>query len=146
MLTWILIIIVGGVLGWLASMVMRTDAQQGILLNIVVGIVGAILGGLLLAPMLGGGSITSGDFSLPKSPDLAARRGHPSGSRQPRPPRQRPLSDGIDAKKRAARDDRAALFCCLLKLEAHRHSDLQLLRAGIDLGLGDATCAAMSRA
>src|SRR5688500_8817840 len=62
---WILIIVVGGILGWLASIVMRTDAQQGILLNIVVGIVGAILGGLLLAPMLGGGSITSGDFSLP---------------------------------------------------------------------------------
>ena len=65
MINWILIIIVGGILGWLASIVMRTDAQQGILLNIVVGIVGAILGGLLLAPMLGGGSINSGDFSLP---------------------------------------------------------------------------------
>ena len=64
-MTWILIIIVGGILGWLASIVMRTDAQQGILLNIVVGIIGAILGGLLLAPLLGGGSITSGDFSLP---------------------------------------------------------------------------------
>ena len=64
MLTWILIIIVGGILGWLASIVMRTDAQQGILLNIVVGIVGAILGGLLLAPLIGGGSITSGDFSI----------------------------------------------------------------------------------
>lgn len=65
MLTWILIIIVGGIIGWLASLVMKTDAQQGLLLNIVVGIVGAILGGLLLAPLLGGGSITSGNFSLP---------------------------------------------------------------------------------
>ena len=64
MLTWILIIIVGGILGWLASIIMRTDGQQGILLNIVVGIVGAILGGLVLAPLLGGGSITEGDFSL----------------------------------------------------------------------------------
>ena len=64
MLTWILIIIVGGILGWLASIIMRTDAQQGILLNIVVGIVGAILGGLLLAPLIGGGSITEGDFSI----------------------------------------------------------------------------------
>ena len=63
-MTWILIIIVGGILGWLASLVMRTDAQQGIILNIVVGIIGAILGGLVLAPLLGGGSITSGDFSL----------------------------------------------------------------------------------
>ena len=34
-------IIVGGLLGWIASMIMRTDAQQGIILNIVVGIVGA---------------------------------------------------------------------------------------------------------
>jgi len=64
-MTWILIIIIGGILGWLASIIMRTDAQQGIILNIVVGIIGAILGGLLLAPLLGGGSITSGDFSLP---------------------------------------------------------------------------------
>jgi uncharacterized membrane protein YeaQ/YmgE (transglycosylase-associated protein family) len=61
---WILIIIVGGILGWLASIVMRTDAQQGILLNIVVGIIGAILGGLLLAPMIGGASITSGAYDI----------------------------------------------------------------------------------
>ena len=64
-MTLILIIIVGGIIGWLASMVMKTDAQQGIILNIVVGIVGALLGGFLLAPLLGGGSITSGSFSLP---------------------------------------------------------------------------------
>ena len=43
----ILWLIVGGIIGWLASMIMRTDAQQGILLNIVVGIVGAFIGGLL---------------------------------------------------------------------------------------------------
>ena len=40
-------LIVGGVIGWLASIIMRTDAQQGILLNIVVGIVGAFIGGLI---------------------------------------------------------------------------------------------------
>jgi uncharacterized membrane protein YeaQ/YmgE (transglycosylase-associated protein family) len=40
-------LIIGGIVGWLASLIMRTDAQQGILLNIVVGIVGAFLGGLL---------------------------------------------------------------------------------------------------
>ena len=56
----IILIIVGGILGWLASIVMRTDAQQGILLNVVVGIVGALLGGFLLGPLLGGGSITEG--------------------------------------------------------------------------------------
>jgi uncharacterized membrane protein YeaQ/YmgE (transglycosylase-associated protein family) len=66
MLTWILIIIVGGILGWLASIVMRTDGQQGIFLNIVVGIVGAILGGLIFPRLFNfGGSITEGDFSLP---------------------------------------------------------------------------------
>jgi len=52
----ILWLIVGGIVGWLASIVMRTDAQQGILLNIVVGIVGAFLAGLLF----GGGSINDG--------------------------------------------------------------------------------------
>ncbi len=40
-------LIVGGVVGWLASLVMRTDGQQGIILNIVVGIVGAFIGGLI---------------------------------------------------------------------------------------------------
>ncbi len=40
-------LIVGGVVGWLASLVMRTDGQQGILLNIVVGIVGAFIAGLI---------------------------------------------------------------------------------------------------
>jgi uncharacterized membrane protein YeaQ/YmgE (transglycosylase-associated protein family) len=61
---WILIIVVGGILGWLASIVMRTDGQQGILLNIVVGIVGAIIGGLLLSPLIGGAPITSGAFDI----------------------------------------------------------------------------------
>ena len=41
-------IVVGGILGWLASMVMKTDAEQGMILNVVVGIVGAFLGGWLL--------------------------------------------------------------------------------------------------
>ena len=49
----ILALIIGGVIGWLASIVMRTDAQQGILLNIVVGIVGSLIGSFLLGPMLG---------------------------------------------------------------------------------------------
>lgn len=57
-------IVVGGVLGWLASLVMRTDAQQGIVLNVIVGIIGAFLGGWLLAPMFGTGTINSNDFSF----------------------------------------------------------------------------------
>lgn len=45
LLVWL---IIGGVVGWLASMIMRTDGQQGIFLNIVVGIAGAAIGGWLL--------------------------------------------------------------------------------------------------
>ena len=63
-MTFILWLIVGGLIGWVASMIMRTDAQQGLILNIVVGIVGAFLGGFLLAPMLGTGTINSNDFSI----------------------------------------------------------------------------------
>lgn len=64
-MTLILIIIVGGLIGWVASKVMGTDPEQGILLNIVVGIVGAVLGGFL-ANLLGitRTSIVSGDFSI----------------------------------------------------------------------------------
>ena len=58
-------LVLGGIIGWLASIVMRTDAQQGMFLNIVVGIVGALLGGWLLSPLLGAGTINQGDFSLP---------------------------------------------------------------------------------
>ncbi|HEX2811296.1 MAG TPA: GlsB/YeaQ/YmgE family stress response membrane protein [Sphingopyxis sp.] len=43
----IIALIVGGVIGWLASIVMRTDAQQGIVLNIIVGVAGAFLGSFL---------------------------------------------------------------------------------------------------
>jgi uncharacterized membrane protein YeaQ/YmgE (transglycosylase-associated protein family) len=40
-------LVIGGIVGWIASMLMRRDAQQGILLNIIVGIVGAFIGGLI---------------------------------------------------------------------------------------------------
>jgi len=57
-------IVVGGILGWLASMLMRTDAEQGPFLNVVVGIIGAVLGGWLIAPLVGAGTINQGDFSV----------------------------------------------------------------------------------
>jgi uncharacterized membrane protein YeaQ/YmgE (transglycosylase-associated protein family) len=56
----ILWLIVGGVIGWLASIIMRTDAQQGIFLNIVVGVVGAFVGGLIMS----GGSINSAPLTV----------------------------------------------------------------------------------
>ena len=57
-------LIVGGILGWLASLVMKTDGQQGIFLNIVVGIVGALIAGFVIAPLLGTGTINTNDFSI----------------------------------------------------------------------------------
>jgi uncharacterized membrane protein YeaQ/YmgE (transglycosylase-associated protein family) len=63
-MNFIIWIVIGGILGWLASIVMKTDAQQGIFLNIVVGIIGALLGGWLLSPLFGTGTINTEDFSL----------------------------------------------------------------------------------
>jgi uncharacterized membrane protein YeaQ/YmgE (transglycosylase-associated protein family) len=59
----ILWLVIGGVVGWLASIVMRRDGSMGIGLNIVVGIVGSLLGGWLLGPMLGAPGINSGVIS-----------------------------------------------------------------------------------
>ena len=53
-------LVIGGVIGWLASIIMRTDAQQGIFLNVIVGIVGAFLGGLIIH----GGSINNAPLNL----------------------------------------------------------------------------------
>ena len=59
----ILALIVGGVIGWLASIIMRTDAQQGVLLNVVVGIIGSLLGSFLLGRFFGAdGTLLSNTF------------------------------------------------------------------------------------
>jgi uncharacterized membrane protein YeaQ/YmgE (transglycosylase-associated protein family) len=63
-MNFILWIVVGGLLGWVASMMMGTNDQQGKLLNIIVGIVGAFLGGLLLSGLFDTGTINQGDFSI----------------------------------------------------------------------------------
>jgi uncharacterized membrane protein YeaQ/YmgE (transglycosylase-associated protein family) len=63
-MNFIIWIVIGGILGWIASMIMRTNAQQGLLLNVLVGIVGALLGGWLLAPLFGTGTINQSDFSV----------------------------------------------------------------------------------
>jgi uncharacterized membrane protein YeaQ/YmgE (transglycosylase-associated protein family) len=52
-------IIVGGFIGWVASLIMKTDRSQGIVMNIVVGIVGALVGGWLLTPLFGIAPITT---------------------------------------------------------------------------------------
>lgn len=63
-MNFILWLVVGGVIGWIASLVMKTDGQQGIFLNVVVGIVGALIAGFVVAPWFGTGTINSSDFSL----------------------------------------------------------------------------------
>ena len=64
-MNFIIWLIVGGVIGWLASIFMKTDGQQGIVLNVIVGIVGALLAGWTISPMLGVGTINQDNFSLP---------------------------------------------------------------------------------
>jgi uncharacterized membrane protein YeaQ/YmgE (transglycosylase-associated protein family) len=54
-------IVFGGIIGWVASLIMKTDAQQGIMLNVIVGVVGAVLGGWIMS-FFGQGSINT--FSL----------------------------------------------------------------------------------
>jgi uncharacterized membrane protein YeaQ/YmgE (transglycosylase-associated protein family) len=67
-MNFIIWLVVGGIIGWIASKIMRTDAQQGIMLNVIVGIVGALLAGWLITPLLTGGepggTINQNDFSI----------------------------------------------------------------------------------
>ena len=63
-MTLLLVLIVGGIIGWLASLVMGTDEKQGIFLNVVVGVVGALIAGFLVTPLIGGAPITSGAFGI----------------------------------------------------------------------------------
>ncbi|MEO6362880.1 MAG: GlsB/YeaQ/YmgE family stress response membrane protein [Caldimonas sp.] len=63
-MNFIIWLVVGGLIGWVASMVMKTDGQQGIILNVVVGIIGALLGGWLISPLVGVGTINQDNFSI----------------------------------------------------------------------------------
>ena len=65
MINFLVWIILGGVLGWISSIIMHTNAQQGPLLNIIVGIVGAFLAGMFLSPFFGVATINQDNFSLP---------------------------------------------------------------------------------
>ena len=53
-------LVIGGIVGWLASIVMKRDGSQGIIMNVIVGIVGALLGGFLISPLVGVGTINNG--------------------------------------------------------------------------------------
>ena len=64
-MNFIIWLVVGGLIGWVASLIMKTDGQQGLFLNVVVGIVGAMLGGWFISPLVGVGTINQDNFSLP---------------------------------------------------------------------------------
>jgi uncharacterized membrane protein YeaQ/YmgE (transglycosylase-associated protein family) len=58
-------LIVGGLIGWVASAVMGVNKQQGVVINVIVGIVGAVLAGWFLTPLFGITTINQSNFSLP---------------------------------------------------------------------------------
>jgi uncharacterized membrane protein YeaQ/YmgE (transglycosylase-associated protein family) len=63
MINFIVWLIVGAIVGWVASSLM--GEREGLLLNIVVGVAGAFIAGLVLTPLLGIGTINQGNFSVP---------------------------------------------------------------------------------
>ncbi len=65
MINFLIWIIAGALIGWAASIIMRTNNRQGLIADILVGIVGAFVGGYFLSPLFGVGTINEGDFSIP---------------------------------------------------------------------------------
>ena len=63
-MNFIIWLVVGGLIGWLASMLMKTNDQHGMFLNVVVGIVGALLAGWFISPLVGIGTINQNNFSV----------------------------------------------------------------------------------
>ncbi len=61
----LIFLIIGALVGWVASRLMGTDRQQGLILNIVVGIVGAFVAGWFISPLLGISTINEGNYSIP---------------------------------------------------------------------------------
>ena len=65
MINFLIWIIVGAVLGWVASLIMKTNSRQGLIADIIVGIVGAFLAGVFLSPLFNISTINEGNFSIP---------------------------------------------------------------------------------
>jgi len=65
MINFLIWIIVGAVIGWVASLIMKTNSRQGLIADIIVGIVGAFVAGLFLSPLFNISTINEGNFSLP---------------------------------------------------------------------------------
>ena len=65
MINFLIWIIAGAVIGWVASLIMKTNSRQGLIADIVVGIVGAFVGGYFLSPLFNVSTINEGNFSIP---------------------------------------------------------------------------------
>jgi uncharacterized membrane protein YeaQ/YmgE (transglycosylase-associated protein family) len=65
MINFVIWMVVGALVGWAASIIMRTNNRQGLISDVLVGIVGAFIGGFFLSPLFGIGTINDGDFSIP---------------------------------------------------------------------------------
>lgn len=65
MINFLIWIIVGALIGWVASIIMKTNGRQGLIADMIVGIVGAFIGGYFLSPLFNVGTINEGDFSIP---------------------------------------------------------------------------------
>jgi uncharacterized membrane protein YeaQ/YmgE (transglycosylase-associated protein family) len=65
MLNFIIWMAAGALIGWAASILMHTNNRQGLIADILVGIVGAFMGGYILSPLMNVGTINEGDFSIP---------------------------------------------------------------------------------
>lgn len=63
MVNFAMLLFMGGLIGWIASLLMQTDVRQGLLLNVVTGIVGAAIAGIFISPVLGMATIKQGVFS-----------------------------------------------------------------------------------
>lgn len=65
MINFVIWIVAGAVIGWVASLIMRTNSRQGLIADIVVGILGAFVGGYFLSPLFNVSTINEGNFSIP---------------------------------------------------------------------------------
>jgi uncharacterized membrane protein YeaQ/YmgE (transglycosylase-associated protein family) len=65
MINFIIWIIVGGFIGWLASIIMKTNSRQGMIADVIVGIVGAFVGGFFLSPLFNISTINESNYSIP---------------------------------------------------------------------------------
>jgi uncharacterized membrane protein YeaQ/YmgE (transglycosylase-associated protein family) len=55
---------IGAMLGWVASLIMVTEQRQGVIMNLLMGIVGALFGGWIIAPLIAGAALHDGGFKV----------------------------------------------------------------------------------